>query len=116
MNVEEEALCSAALQWWAAQQSRGMTVFDHLRDPYHNLDNSIDKHLADAVAGYLRTTLTQENGCLAECGCCHQVIGLSEAILQDGQELCKACAAKVQESPKTHEILSKLKDLHNPPG
>jgi hypothetical protein len=27
-----------------------------------------------------------------ECGCCHQIVGLSQSVLQNGQELCKECA------------------------
>ncbi len=27
-----------------------------------------------------------------ECGCCHQVVGLSQSIYQNGQELCPKCA------------------------
>jgi hypothetical protein len=28
----------------------------------------------------------------SECACCHQVVGVSQSVLQDGQELCKECA------------------------
>ena len=33
-----------------------------------------------------------KGGATVECACCHQVVGISHAVYQNGQELCPKCA------------------------
>lgn len=52
--MEMSELEQSAYEFWKSFRSTGMTEIEHMRVPYHNMSNSCEKKLADAVVKEIR--------------------------------------------------------------